>query len=123
MFLIRIQNKITHSGELVPIAEGLAISSHNVGSMGMVVIPHLVVRKLFAPTSNSIHHNISKQFPISPSLQNVRISHNIQVQPDGTALVIQQLVNATRVSQSAFEKTVENLNEIAEATKMKKLQM
>ena len=60
--------------------------------------------------------------PISTSLQNVPISPNIQIQPDGTALLIQQLVNASKVSQDAFEKTVENLNEIAEGTKMIKQQ-
>ena len=47
---------------------------------------------------------------------------NIQIQPDGTALLIQQLVNASKISQNAFEKTVENLNEIAEGTKMIKQQ-
>ena len=36
--------------------------------------------------------------------------------------MIQQLVNASKVSQDAFEKTVENLNEIAEGTKMIKQQ-
>ena len=36
--------------------------------------------------------------------------------------VIQQLVNASKVSQDAFEKMVENLNEIAEGTKMIKQQ-
>ena len=60
--------------------------------------------------------------PIAISLQNVPISPNIQIQPDGTALLIQQLVNATKISQNAFEKTVENLNEIAEGTKMIKQQ-
>ena len=35
---------------------------------------------------------------------------------------IQQLVNAMKVSQTAFKKTVENLNEIAEGTKMIKQQ-
>ena len=60
--------------------------------------------------------------PISTSLQNVPISPNIQIQPDGTALLIQQLVNASKVSQDAFEKMVENLNEIAEGTKMIKQQ-
>ena len=39
-----------------------------------------------------------------------------------SALLIQQLVNATKISQNAFEKTVENLNEIAEGTKMIKQQ-
>ena len=34
----------------------------------------------------------------------------------------QQLVNVTKVSQTAFEKTVENLNENAEGTKMIKQQ-
>ena len=47
---------------------------------------------------------------------------NIQIQPDGTALLIQQLVNVMKVIQTAFEKTVENLNEIAEGTKMIKQQ-
>ena len=51
-----------------------------------------------------------QQFLISPSLQNVPISPNIQIQPDGTAFLIQQLVNAMKVSQTAFEKTVENRN-------------
>ena len=60
--------------------------------------------------------------PIATGLQNVPISPNIQIQPDGTALLIQQLVNATKISQNAFEKTVENLNEIAEGTKMIKQQ-
>ena len=50
------------------------------------------------------------------------ISPNIQIQLDGTALLIQQIVNATKVSQTALEKTVENLNEIAEGTKMIKQQ-
>ena len=45
-----------------------------------------------------------QQFPVSPSLQNVPISPNIQIQPDGTASLIQQLVNVTKVSQTAFEK-------------------
>ena len=60
--------------------------------------------------------------PIATGLQNVPISPNIQIQPDGTALLIQQLVNASKISQNAFEKTVENLNEIAESTKMIKQQ-
>ena len=60
--------------------------------------------------------------PIATGLQNVPISPNIQIQPDGTALLIQQLVNATKISQNAFQKTVENLNEIAEGTKMIKQQ-
>ena len=60
--------------------------------------------------------------PIATSLQNVPILPNIQIQPDGTALLIQQLVNASKVSQAAFEKTVENLNEIVEGTKMIKQQ-
>ena len=60
--------------------------------------------------------------PIATGLQNVPISPNIQIQSDGTTLLIQQLVNATKISQSAFEKTVENLNEIAEGTKMIKQQ-
>ena len=60
--------------------------------------------------------------PVATSLQNVPISPNIQIQPDGTALLIQQLVNASKVSQDAFEKMVENLNEIAEGTKMIKQQ-
>ena len=60
--------------------------------------------------------------PIATGLQNVPISPNIQIQPDCTALLIQQLVNATKISQNAFEKTVENLNEIAEGTKMIKQQ-
>ena len=60
--------------------------------------------------------------PITTGLQNVPISPNIQIQPDGTALLIQQLVNATKISQNAFEKMVENLNEIAEGTKMIKQQ-
>ena len=59
-----------------------------------------------------------QQILISSSLQNVPIPLNIQIQPDGTALLIQQLVNATMVSQTAFEKMIENLNEIAEGTKM-----
>ena len=60
--------------------------------------------------------------PIATGLQNVPISPNIQIQPDGTALLIQELVNATKISQNVFEKTVENLNEIAEGTKMIKQQ-
>ena len=60
--------------------------------------------------------------PIATSLQNVPISPNIQIQPDGTALLIQQLVNASKISQNAFEKMVENLNEIAKGTKMVKQQ-
>ena len=60
--------------------------------------------------------------PIATSLQNVPISPNIQIQPDGTALLIQQLVNASKISQNAFEKMVENLNEIAEGMKMIKQQ-
>ena len=36
--------------------------------------------------------------------------------------MIQQLVNASKISQNAFEKTVENLNEIAGDTKMIKQQ-
>ena len=36
--------------------------------------------------------------------------------------MIQQLVNASKISQNAFEKTVENLNEIAEGTKIIKQQ-
>ena len=60
--------------------------------------------------------------PIATSLQNVPILPNIQIQPDGTALLIQQLVNASKISQNAFEKMVENLNEIAEGTKMIKQQ-
>ena len=63
-----------------------------------------------------------QQFAVSPSLQSVPISPNIQIQPDGTALLIQQLVNATKVSQTAFEKTAENLNKIAEGMKMIKQQ-
>ena len=52
---------------------------------------------------------------------------NIQIQPDGTALLVttascQQLVHVMKVSQTAFEKTVENLNEIAEGMKMIKHQ-
>ena len=60
--------------------------------------------------------------PVTTSLQNVPVLPNIQNQPDGTALLIQQLVNASKVSQDTFEKTVENLNEIAEGTKMIKQQ-
>ena len=60
--------------------------------------------------------------PVATSLQNVPILSNIQIQPDGTALLIQQLVNASKVSQDAFERMVENLNEIAEGTKMIKQQ-
>ena len=60
--------------------------------------------------------------PIATGLQNVPISPNIQIQPDGTTLLIQQLVNASKISQNAFEKTVENLNEITEGTKMIKQQ-
>ena len=60
--------------------------------------------------------------PVATSLQNIPISPNIQIQPDGTALLIQQLVNASKVSQDRFEKMVENLNEIAEGTKMIKQQ-
>ena len=62
------------------------------------------------------------KIPIAASLQNVPILPNIQIQPDGTALLIQQLVNASKISQNTFEKTVENLNEIAEGTKMIKQQ-
>ena len=47
----------------------------------------------------TIYHNFKQhpsqylqQFPVSPSLQNVLISPHIQIQPDGTALLIQQLV-------------------------------
>ena len=64
-----------------------------------------------------------QQILISSSLQNVPISPNIQIQSDGTALLIQQLVNVTKVSQTTFEKMVENLNEIAKGTKMIKQQI
>ena len=82
------------------------------------------------PHTQKIHYPSMKQHPsqylaktpIATGLQNVPISPNIQIQPDGTALLIQQLVNATKISQDAFEKTVENLNEIAEGTKMIKQQ-
>ena len=82
------------------------------------------------PHTQKTHYPNAKQHPsqylpktsIPTSLQNVPISPNIQIQPDGTALLIQQLVNATKISQNAFEKTVENLNEIAEGTKMIKQQ-
>ena len=60
----------------------------------------------------TIYHNFKQhpsqylqQFPVSPSLQNVLISQHIQIQPDGTALLIQQLVNAMKVSKTAFGKT------------------
>ena len=62
------------------------------------------------------------KIPIATNLQNVPILPNIQIQPDGTALLIQQLVNASKISQNAFEKMVENLNETAEGTKMIKQQ-
>ena len=82
------------------------------------------------PHTQKTHYPIIKQHPsqylpktiVATSLQNVPISPNIQIQPDGTALLIQQLVNASKVSQDAFEKMVENLNEIAEGTKMIKQQ-
>ena len=77
------------------------------------------------PHTQKIHYPNVKQHPKTPiatSLQNVPISPNIKIQPDGTALLIQQLVNASKISQNAFEKMVENLNEIAEGMKMIKQQ-
>ena len=77
-----------------------------------------------ADRKSALQHPLQylQQFPVSPSLQNVPILPNIQIQPDGTAFLIQQLVNVMKVSQTDFEKTVENLNKIAEGMKMIKQQ-
>ena len=79
-------------------------------------------QKTIYPNFKQYPSQYLQQIPISSNLQNVPISSNIQIQPDGTALLIQQLVNTTKISQTAFEKMVENLNEIAEGTKMIKQQ-
>ena len=83
----------------------------------MGATPHHTHKKPITLVRNSTHQYLAK-IPIATDLQNVPISPNIQIQPDGTTLLIQQLVNATKISQNAFEKMVENLNEIAEGTKM-----
>ena len=98
--------KTIHFGEHAQIVGNLDTNFLSVENMAMGTTPHHTHKKPATPTG----------------LQNVPISPNIQIQPDGTALLIQQLVNTSKISQNPFEKTVENLNEIAEGMKMIKQQ-
>ena len=111
--------KIIHSGEHAQIA-GHKFSQFGKYGYGCKTPP--LTQKHHYPNVKQHPSQYLAKTPIATDLQNIPISPNIQIQPDGTALLIQQLVNASKISQNAFEKTVENLNEIAEGTKMIKQQ-